>query len=492
VNINGKPTDCYVEKSNGYTVRHKAEDPEDEALEHETDVETIETAMEESPEDFAGEETPEEEAAEEEAIAAVESAPPLAMALAAAHQHHMALKDYLDEQKDMLERSKAGMEPEHHAVVDQHIAALMEMAEKAEESANGVGEMFTKRYPETDMEQVKALTAGPSPNQGQPEGLEGEDGYTAMDEDYEDDAVEMDEDYVSMSDDEEEVKGEEDAEEILARYREQPKGGRRGVRKEYKVVRVEGGYTVVDSQGRRVYEEAMPKERAENLARGLQQSGGKSARRAVAKAMSGVQVNDAVSVNGNHGIVVAVDKPSQTADVKFNNGHIVTDVSFDDLKWEGGKSARRAVAKGSTCMSETHELLRSLAGSETDPVKRAALEHHAEKMKAAMGAPSGGPPKPGMEPVARALEGEGMEELDEDEEVPEKSVRKIEGHDCEGENNDDPECRAMFRDVSSGKSNKKRANGAVAKKLTNGVALLSKDASALTDGLAAMKRNLGI
>jgi len=77
------------------------------------------------------------------------------------------------------------------------------------------------------------------------------------------------------------------------------------------------------------------------------------------KAMAGVQVNNAVSVSGNQGIVTAVDKTNQTADVKFNNGHTVVDISFDDLTWEGGKSitpqATKALASTFTQQSKQLE-----------------------------------------------------------------------------------------------------------------------------------------
>lgn len=56
------------------------------------------------------------------------------------------------------------------------------------------------------------------------------------------------------------------------------------------------------------------------------------------KAIGGVQVGDMVSHKGNQGTVVAKDAATETADVRFNNGHTVMDISWDDLTWEGGKS----------------------------------------------------------------------------------------------------------------------------------------------------------
>lgn len=118
------------------------ETAQEEATEHGADMDVVETAMEDSPEAFAGEETPEEEAGEEAAIEAVK-APHSAHALAQSHQHLKALKDFIAAEDEVFEPDsgvrkylKDKLEPD----LDHHMEKM--------------AEMFGSRYPNHDMEKL--------------------------------------------------------------------------------------------------------------------------------------------------------------------------------------------------------------------------------------------------------------------------------------------------------------------------------------------------
>ncbi len=404
----------------GAAKRSKAADPADDELEDATEVEDVDPDIK-ALEGEGMEELDQDEMSPAKAI------PHHAQTLAASHSHLEALKDYLGERK-------ADAEPERAAHIDDMVKGLDDVMEDHAST-------FAKLYPDHDLEQTKARVkdmAGPPPTQGQPEGLEGEDAYTEMDEAPEDevmmdepaeDTVAMDEghaepdgdEYVAMDEeepmeekdenpfvegDEGEEKGEPDAEEILDRYRNPPKGGRRG-----------------------------------------------------------------------------------------------------KVKGKPVKQAKRAVAKGSTCMSDTHELLRSLADSEQDPIKRAALNHHAQMMKDEMdgvemdlGQPSGGPPMEGDQPVARELDDvtqEGAGSTDENPFVEgDEKAEEGEGMEQVGPHDEGYEQASGGSGLEEldederqpAKAKKKSSTAAV----VNGISEVRKDAVALTDTMLAMKRRLGI
>lgn len=128
-----------VEVSYVNGVRKDAETAEEEALEHDVDVDVAEEAIEEYPEVFEGEETPEEEAVEDIAIEAVK-APHSAHALAKMNEHLRAAKDWLEGEDPMFEPDsgvKAYFKEELGPVIDDHLTKM--------------GEMFGERYPDQDM-----------------------------------------------------------------------------------------------------------------------------------------------------------------------------------------------------------------------------------------------------------------------------------------------------------------------------------------------------
>jgi rubrerythrin len=345
----------YMNRKHKTRVRRKGEkfvggvdagDPDDIGEMEADDLENAEVADEEQESD----QTYEELDLDDEAEMVKGEGPPMAHFHANMAAHHQAALDYGEQVKAELERSKAEMEPEHHDVIDGHIKAVDEAIEPMAAMKAAHEDAFAERYPDLDM---KDLVAGNDQQTGETPGLEGEDGYTEMEE-PEDEEVEMDldedsdaglhgEEEMDLDDKERDIDNESPAEdvageEILDRYRQQPKGRRRGMRKAVSNPKV--GMKVVSQNGA-TYQ----------LTR---QSGPNWIGKVVAVPPGSMAAEDGVEVGNFHNV---------------------------DLSKATAKSFRRQVRKGQHCMADTHEVLMGLAEQETDPVKRAALQHHAQLAK---------------------------------------------------------------------------------------------------------------
>lgn len=318
------------------SVTKQEEDVEEEVLEHDADPDAVEEAVEDNPDDFAGEETPEEEAVEEEDIEQVEegledqedaSLPPAEPRHGA--QVLASLHNHLKAAQDYLMEECGKMD--HPGLRGDLEGKFMDHLSKAAEMLEA---HHGKHYAEEDFQTAKDFVSGPPPNQGGSDGLEGEDAYTEHDLEDAPPPEETDlppEDEVQMDLDNGEAGGADAAaKEIIERYQKPPGKGKRG----------------------QVVKAGANREDLANYARKL--------------LGMGYSVED-----------VARKLESDLQAVTGKRGRAGVEALL-------GKSATGQVAKSHL---DTQEFLQSLADSETDPVRRAALSHHAEKMKAEMDEP---------------------------------------------------------------------------------------------------------